>query len=557
MHRRSVPARPARPARAATGASRRPRARRTIATALLAALGAAAALPRGAAAQAAPAASPVRARTAYEDLQMFSQVLNLVRVNHADSVAQHAMVMAAVRGMLAAADPHSYVSAAVRLDPAVERQWREGKLLPVPVQWSFRGSTPVVVGVLPGTAAARADVLPGDELRTIDGKPVEAAGPLELEFLLAGPRHSVAKLGLARTRVDGSRVAVEREVRRERGGEQSAVPTAFLLAGADRTGYVRVTTFDHPKVADDLQDALDRLEKEGMTRLVLDLRDNPGGLVREASQVAGAFLPRGAVVYTQRGRKPDLTDTARVGRAFWSRERRLPVVVLVNEGSASAAELVAGALQDHDRALVVGRPTFGKSLLMQGFPLLDGSLLYLVVGTIATPCGRAVQRAYREVDRTRYYEDAGTVVDTSGRPSCRTTGGRTVYGGGGIYPDVVLDAPGRAPAWYARLAESGALLAWAGAHAQANAAAYPSLEALAAKPALAPGALDELRRLAAARGVPVPTGADVDALLTRAALRYVADARWGDAGWYRLAAVQDGAVARAVEAFPQAAALLR
>src|SRR5581483_10808099 len=178
------------------------------------------------------------------------------------------------------------------------------------------------------------------------------------------------------------------------------------------------------KVADDLHAALGRLESSGMRRLVLDLRGNGGGRVDEAKRIAGEFLPRGAVLYTAAGRKADVTDTGRVQRSFWRSERRYPIVVLVDNGTASAAELVAGALQDHDRALIVGRTTFGKSLLMRMFPLTDGSLMSLVVGVLRTPCGRAIQREYHSESRRAYYLEAGQTPN-SDRPSCKTDAGRT------------------------------------------------------------------------------------------------------------------------------------
>jgi carboxyl-terminal processing protease len=496
----------------------------------------------------------VRKRTAYEDLQLFSQVLNLIRVNHADSVDSHELIMAAVRGMIGAADPHSYVITAFRLDPAIEKAYREGKLLPVPIQFAYRDGAPVVVSVASGSAAARLDIFPGDELVTIDGRPVRAETEFELDATLAGAKGSSVRLGLRRQRADGSLVTVERTVKRERVAEQTAVPTAFMLDAS--TGYARVTSFDNERVADDLHAALGRLEKAGMKRLVLDLRDNPGGIVREASQLAGEFLPRGALVYTQEGRKRDVIDTGRVGRSFWSSEKRYPIVVMINEGSASAAELVAGALQDHDRALIVGRPSFGKSLLMQSFPLSDGSVAVMVVGHVKTPCGRVIQRQYRDVTRRDYYRLAGAERDTAGRPSCRTSGGRTVYGGGGVYPDVLFADRQAPPAWLAALHEQSVLLRWTGGHAAEQASAYPSLDALAAKPEPAAGAVESLRRFAAAQGVTVPPGAEADALLARAIVRLVADARWGDAGYYRLSAAMDADVTRAVGTFDQASAVL-
>jgi carboxyl-terminal processing protease len=497
----------------------------------------------------------VRKRTMYEDLQLFSQVLNQLRVNHPDSLDSHELIMAAIRGMVSAADPHSYVFAQYRLAPEKEKGFRERKMHPVPVNFAMVEGAPVVISVAPGTQAARLDILPGDELVAVDGKPVPWESAAELEVALAGAKNSTVRLTLERRRLDGSRVLLEREVKRERAGEESAVVASFMLDAT--TGYVRVATFDSDKAADDLHDALSLLEKSGMKRLVLDLRDNGGGLVEEAAKVAGEFLPKGAIVYTQKGRKAEVSDTGRVGRSFWSREKRYPIVVMVNDGTASAAELVAGALQDHDRALIVGRPTFGKSLLMQGFPLTDGSLVMLVVGHVQTPCGRVIQRRYHGISRREYYRLAGAERDTAGRPSCKTMAGRTVYGGGGIYPDILFPERDPAPLWLARVQEDHLELKWIAGHLTAAGSAYPSLDALAASPKAASGAVADFRRFAVEQGVTIPEGSDVDALLDRAIVRWVALAKWHDAGLYRIAAVQSGDVKRAVDAFAKAEGILK
>jgi carboxyl-terminal processing protease len=380
---------------------------------------------------------PTRPRTAYDDLQMFSQVLNQIRVNHPDSLDMHRVFMAAVQGMVQAADPHSYVIPAARLSPERQQALERGRLHPVPVEFRFVGGTPVVASVAPGTAAARQDILRGDVLVAVDGEPVLSESAAELGLFLAGARGSTVRLTLERERGDGTRAALERTVRRERGDDETAVPVAELLEPG--TAYIRVTTFATPRAAEELAAALARLDAAGMRRLVLDLRDNGGGLVAEAAAVTGNFLPPGATVSTARGRKAEVDDSVAVRRG--GRQFRQPVVLLVNEGTASASELVAGALQDHDRALVVGRPTFGKALLMQGFPLTDGSVVMLTIGQLRTPCGRVVQRQYRGLRTADYYRMARAERDTAGRPSCRTASGRTVYGGGGIYPDVVLPAP--------------------------------------------------------------------------------------------------------------------
>jgi carboxyl-terminal processing protease len=500
--------------------------------------------------------SPVRARTAYEDMQMFGQVLNQIRVNHPDSVDTHELLMAAIQGMVRAADPHSYVIPAIRLEAGKEEQWRTGKLHPVPVAFVFIGGAPVVASVAAGTAASRLDILPGDELVAVDGRAVGAESAEELEIGLSGAKGSAVVLAFERRRDDGSFVRLERRVTRERFEAASAVPVSLMIDSTSGTGYVRITTFAAERVADDLHDALDKLEKRGLKRLVLDLRDNGGGSVKEAADVAGEFLPKGAIVYTSAGRKKDVADTGRVSRSFWRSERRYPIVVMTNNGTASASELVAGALQDHDRALIVGQPSFGKSLLMRGFPLADGSVIVLVIGHVKTPCGRVVQRQYRSITRREYYRLARAERDTVGRPACTTNGGRRVFGGGGIYPDVVLDEAPTAPLWLAKVREQDLVLSWVGGYVGANASSLTSLDAFLKAPALPAAALADFRSFAAKQGVTVPSDIETDATLGRVLSVAVARAKWGDPGAYGVTASLDPEVRSAVGTFERAAAIL-
>jgi carboxyl-terminal processing protease len=495
--------------------------------------------------------SPIRRRTTYEDLQLFGQVLNQIRVNHPDSIEAHELFLAAVEAMVHAADPHSYVVPAVRLDAAKAEEYEKGKLYPVPVDFSFVGGTPVVVSVAAGTAARRLDILPGAELVAGDGGSFLAPSAAELDVELSGPKKTTVRLTLERRRDDGSLVRLDRVVQRERAEEESAVPVSIMLDPT--TGYVRVTTFVGERVADDLHAALERLEKAGMEQLLLDLRDNGGGSVAEAAHVAGEFLPRNAIVYTSEGRKPEITDTGRVKRSFFRSERRYPIVVLVNGGTASASEIVAGALQDHDRALIAGRPTFGKSLLMRGFPMSDGSVLWLVVGHVRTPCGRIVQRQYRSITRREYYRLARAERDTAGRPACHTDAGRTVYGGGGIFPDLPLaDAPPR-PRWANRLDELQLLLSWSGGYVDAHAATLTDVDAFSAKE-LPATVLADFRAYASKQGVAVPP--DGDALLQELLLTNIAYAKWGTEGAYRVYARRDGEVKAAMAGFAQARAMV-
>ncbi|MBL8987457.1 MAG: PDZ domain-containing protein [Gemmatimonadetes bacterium] len=495
-----------------------------------------------AAAQPAPV---FRKPTLAEDLQMFSQVLNQLRLNHLDSLDSHALILAAVEGMIAAADPHSYLLPVARLTAERAQAWEAGKLVPVPIGFQIVRGAPVVTSVTPGSAAARQDVLVGDELLAADGQPVVGTSGEEVAIALAGEKNSTVRLTLARQRSDGSRIEVDRSVKRQLVDEATAVPAVEMVG--PETGYLRITTFTNPKVGDDLHDAIGRLKGRGMRRLILDLRDNGGGLVDEAARVAGEFLPTGAVVYIAERKKAEKPDTVTVKRSFWKQEDRYPVIVLVNDGTASASELVAGALQDHDRALIMGRPTFGKSLLMRGFPLIDGSVIMMAFGRVRTPCGRVVQRGYRGVTRRDYYRVAGAVLDTAGRPSCRTAAGRTVYGGGGVFPDLLVPLRPAPPVWVARLDEDDLPLAWVGGYL--TGAALPPLDSLIAARKAPAAAVASFRQFAAGRGAAIPDGAEADARLERLLLSRLVFAKWGEAGYYRLAAAVDPMVAEAVAAF--------
>ncbi|MGQ0642015.1 MAG: S41 family peptidase [Gemmatimonadaceae bacterium] len=490
-----------------------------------------------------------RAPTLYEDLQMFSQVLNQIRSNHPDSQDTHRLIMAAVEGMIRAADPHSYVLPVARLSADKARAFEDGKLYPVPIAFRFVGGAPVVAGIASGTEAARADILRGDELVAVDGAPVSAMSVQELEIGLAGAKGSTVRLTFARQRVDGSKLQITRVVKRQRAGAESSVPVHQMLD--ETTGYVRIVAFDNARVAEDVAASVRALRGAGMQRLVLDLRDNGGGLVDEAAAVAGAFLPTGATVYIAETRPKPIPDTVRVKRSFWRREDRYPIVVMVNDGTASASELLAGALQDHDRALVVGRPTFGKSLMMRGFPLTDGSVIVLVVGRVRTPCGRLVQREYRGITTREYYRIAGEARDTVGRASCLTSAGRTVYGGGGIYPDVFFAAADGDAAWLARIREQELPLKWVGGFLS-GAGSGVVLDSLARQGTVDAGGIADFRAFAQTRGVDVPNDPTAVARLGRVLALEVAAAKWGDAGYYRVAAAGDPEIQQAVRALEQA-----
>lgn len=497
----------------------------------------------------------VRQWTTYEDLQLFSQVLSELKLNHPDSLDTHTLVMSAIEGMVHAADPHSFVMPAVRLNTAKETAYRDGKLVPIPVSFIEVRGAYVVAGAAAGSEAERLDILPGDRLVAIDSTPVRAESIVELEVMLAGAPKTTTMLTLERRRLDGSTARLDRRVTRHAPDEESAVPAVFMLD--DKTGYIRITTFLSDRAADDLHTALGTLDHQGVQRLVLDLRDNGGGSIKEAAHVAGEFLPKGMIIYTSEGRKKDIVDTGRVSRSFFSTRAKYPLVVMINGGTASASELVAGALQDHDRAVIIGRPSFGKALLMVPVRLSDGSSLMLVVGHVRTPCGRIVQRSYRGQSLRDYYEGAWSSRDTTGRPSCKTDQGRTVYGGGGIVPDIMFPERRGVPSWLERITEDRLVLQWIGGYLEAHGAQYGSLDTFAATPTVPATAVADFRTFVASHGDSAAMGDAADRSLNRLLALAVAEGKWGEPGYYRVAAVLDADVTTATHAFDRATEILK
>jgi carboxyl-terminal processing protease len=393
---------------------------------------------------------PAAAQSAYEQLQTLSGALNHVRLNYVDSVETGVLVSAAIAGMLGALDPHSrYVSAS---DLELQRAWADGRLAAVGLSLDDGDTGPVVLAVQPRSPAFKAGILPGDRVVRVNDSTIAGLRAHAVELRLIGEKGSKVRLDLER----GSRLApgTLRVTLKRQPPEARAVPPGRM---ADRvTGYVRLEEFSDgsPK---ELEKAIRDVEGRGARQLVLDLRGNPGGSVTAAVEIASLFLPKDATVLRAIGRKKTGYEDVTVRKA--GDFRQLPLVVLVDGGSASASELLAGALQDHDRALVLGRRTFGKALMQTSLPLPNGDMLWLTTARIATPSGRVIQRRYQGLASAQYRAAAGqggAADDTAG--TYKTTGGRTVRAGGGIRPDV--ERPGvELPTWFSAAADTGVFVA--------------------------------------------------------------------------------------------------
>jgi carboxyl-terminal processing protease len=258
----------------------------------------------------------------------------------------------------------------------------------------------------------------------------------EVREFLRGPRGTAAKIVVERYGT-GKRETVE--IVRD-AVSQPSISEAYMIRPG--VGYIGMTGgFNYTTYAE-FREAMRALKAQGMKQLVLDLRNNGGGLVNQAYQVANTFLSSGQVVFTQKGR---IEGSARTFGAQNNSPEDTPIVLLVNQNSASASEILAGALQDHDRALIVGENTFGKGLVQNPFPLEYGSMLLLTIAKYETPSGRLIQRDYSNGNLYDYYTKGGT-LNQDNQPSQpkgtqrKTDSGRTVYSGGGIQPDVEVKA---------------------------------------------------------------------------------------------------------------------
>jgi carboxyl-terminal processing protease len=375
------------------------------------------------------AARVVEKKAVQQEVRELLSTLDVVERNIADPVnVADAIYKGSIPAMLQRLDPHSAF-----YDPRAYEHLREdqrGRYAGVGMAILAWGDDILVDYPFPKSPAFRAGIRPGDAIARIDGEPAAGLSVEEVARRVRGPEGTAVALDLRRHSVEGL-ISVELV----RGNiPRSSVPLAFSLR--DNIGYLHISTFNE-NTPDEFDSELAKLEETGITGLILDLRNNQGGLLSAGIHVADGFLNRGQTIVSHWGRASDR-------RSYDSRsrpgERNYPVTVLVNCGSASASEVVAGALQDHDRALIVGSNTFGKGLIQAVYNLADTTGLVLTTARYYTPSGRLIQRSYDNISPRKYYSDP--CADSYRPPRAEphvTDLGRRVFSGGGIAPDVRLD----------------------------------------------------------------------------------------------------------------------
>ena len=361
-------------------------------------------------------------------MKEYTDLLTAVTANAPDDVGADKVVYSSIDGMLRTLDPHTNFLEPKEYADMQDRQ--KGSFYGLGILVTKRNDQVTVITPIEGTPAARLGVRAGDIISEVEGVSTSELSLDEVVKRLKGPKGTTVHIKILRT---GIKEPIPLSIVR------AAVPTNSItnvLMIRPGIGYVRIKDFTSTTVRE-LDEAVEKLKVEGMQKLVLDLRMNPGGLLDAAVGVADHFLDKGQMIVYTKGRT---ADAAQDYVAPGKHERlTVPMVVIVNRGSASASEIVAGALQDHDRAMIVGETSWGKGLVQSVYTLQYGAGLALTTSKYYTPSGRNIQRDYSSFYDYYVADDSDTSeVPLKDRKQFKTDTGRVVYGGGGITPDVMV-----------------------------------------------------------------------------------------------------------------------
>lgn len=365
-------------------------------------------------------------------LRNFSETLAVAESEYATELSPEDLIESGIRGMLRTLDPHSSFFSHRDYDKLQEQQKGKYYGLGISIRAEAPGSGRVVVVEPPahGTPAYKAGLRAGDIIAEVEGEPIED-WDIDEDVIphLKGPKGTVVNITVERPgENEPLYFAVERD-------EIPIYTIKYAFRITPEIGYIRITKFAET-TGEELEAALDEIDETTLSGLILDLRDNPGGSLDQALKVSDFFLEKDQIIVKTRSRtgKGD-----RNYRAEEELEYRYPMVVLINQNSASASEIVAGALQDHDRALILGQTSFGKALVQTVFPLEGRRGLALTTGKYYTPSGRLIQRDYSSSFWDYYNHRGDEKVKAGDGEEFFTDSGRTVYGGGGITPDHLVE----------------------------------------------------------------------------------------------------------------------
>lgn len=367
-----------------------------------------------------------------------NNLLHIIDDQYVDKVNIDSLVDMAIPQILSDLDPHSVYFSAKEMQQTTDDL--KGSFSGVGIEFIIREDTIRIQGVVKNGPADQVGIRAGDKIVSVDSKPFVGKVVTNSEAMkrLKGPKDTKVKIGVIRY---GEKKVKNYTITR---GDipQKSIVAAYMLD--ENTGYIKIKNFGENTYPEMLI-ALAKLSQEGFSNLVVDLRDNTGGYLKPAVQIANEFLPKNKLIVYTEGRKSPRQDYLSDGRGSY---QRIPLVVLINEGSASASEIFAGAIQDNDRGTIIGRRSFGKGLVQNQIEFTDGSMIRLTIARYYTPSGRCIQKPYTAGDNADYEEDllaryqhgeffSQDSIKHTG-PAYHTGLGRTVYGGGGITPDIFV-----------------------------------------------------------------------------------------------------------------------
>ena len=434
-------------------------------------------------------------------LQKLNQFYRYLNGTYVDTVHNDALVEKAIREMLLQLDPHSTYLTAEEMKGV--KEVFDGSFSGIGIEFNVLSDTVIVVNVIAGGPSEKVGLLPNDRIVKADGKNIVGTKQLDVPKILRGPKGTRVDLEVVR---HGEKAPLEFSIIRDN-IPINTIDAAYKVDPS--TGYIRVNRFAN----NTYKEFLEAYQKLGpLDALILDLRSNGGGLLDQAIDLSNFFLPAGSLIVSTEGlRVPPGEARATADGPFTTGK----VIVLTNETSASGSEIVAGALQDWDRALVLGRRTFGKGLVQRQFPLVDGSAIRLTVARYHTPTGRVIQRPFKNGDLEGYEMDfinrfgkTGYTTRVDSSEMFRTLrSGRTVFGGGGITPDITVEYDTTEYSKYlSNLIRKGMLNEFAVTYMDRNrdrlSKTYPTIEAFSRNFKVDEKVLSELTQMAEQKGVP-------------------------------------------------------
>ncbi|RMF67467.1 MAG: S41 family peptidase [Calditrichaeota bacterium] len=487
----------------------------------------------------------------YDQIQRFVEVMQAVSKLYVEEVDPGQLVDGAINGMLEKLDPHTVYIPKERLQEISEQF--EGEFEGIGIEFIVHDKVPMVVSPIAGSPSERLGLRPGDRIVKIEGVSTYGMTEQQIRQKLLGPKGSQVTIQIQRP---GLEEPFDVTITRDKIPVYS-ITVSFMLD--DKTGYIKVGRFART-TDEEFENALQELEGQGMKQLILDLRGNSGGYLEQAVEMADKFLDGGKRIVYTRGRIPNSNED------YYSTDEgthpKYPLIVLIDHGSASASEIVAGAIQDWDRGLIMGVTSFGKGLVQNQISLRDGSAVRITIARYYTPSGRLIQRPYKNglqdyiSEAYDDYDPNSSPDSTAKKPVFKTSSGRKVYGGGGISPDIRLPLH-RLSRSTVRLIQNQILFDYAQDFAARHDSLAADFDGFKKRFVVDAKMVGDAVALARRRGVEVDEKeiAGDGEFIKRRIKSQIARHLWGAKEFYEIEVLEDGQVREAVKYFNEAAKL--